>query len=69
MKRMAAVLLLSMPLFAAHKNLTLDQALALVKKNNLEIRVAEDETRMKRMDAKIADGYNYGSADPIFSEV
>ncbi len=67
MKRMAAVLLLSLPLFAAHKNLTLDRALALVKKNNLEIRVAEDETRMKRMDIKIADGYNYGSADIIFN--
>ena len=67
MKRMAAVLLLSLPLFAAHKNLTLDQALALVKKNNLEIRVAEDETRMKRMDIKIADGYNYGSADIVFN--
>ncbi len=67
MKRIAAVLLLSLPLFAAHKNLTLDQALALVKKNNLEIRVAEDETRMKRLDAKIADGYNYGSADIVLN--
>ncbi|BBG66135.1 type I secretion system, outer membrane component LapE [Hydrogenimonas sp.] len=67
MKRMAVALLLALPLFAAHKNLTLDQALALVKKKNLEIRVAEDEVRMKGFDVRIAEGYNYGSADIIIN--
>ncbi|WP_457593524.1 TolC family protein [Hydrogenimonas sp.] len=67
MKRIAVALMLSLPLLAAHKHLTLEQALMLVKKNNLEIRVAEDETRMKGMDVKIADGYNYGSADIVFN--
>ncbi len=67
MKRIAMALIFSLPLFAAHKNLTLDQALILVKKNNLEIRVAEDETRMKGMDVRIADGYNYGSVDIVMN--
>ncbi len=68
MKRIAvAAMLLSLPLFAAHKHLTLDQALELVKKKNLEIRIAKEDTKMREMDVKVAEGYNYGSADIVFN--
>ncbi len=68
MRRIAvAAMLLSLPLFAAHKHLTLDQALELVKKKNLEIRIAKEDTKMRGMDIKVAEGYNYGSADIVFN--
>ncbi len=67
MKRIAVAIMLSLPLLAAQKHLTLEEALKLVKQKNLEIRVAEDEMQMKKMDVRIADGYNYGSADIVFN--
>ncbi len=67
MKRMALILILSLSLFAGHKHLTLEQVLMLVEKNNLEIRIAEDEIRMKSLDTDIADGYSFGRVDIVLN--
>jgi len=56
---------LALPLFAVQEHLTLDRALKLVKQNNLEIKVAEDEIEMKTLDAKVAKGYNFGQLNLV----
>ena len=58
---------LALPLFAVQEHLTLEQALTLVKKSNLEIKVAQDEVRMKELDVDVAKGYNYGTLDLVIN--
>jgi len=65
MKKTLLAMALSLPLFAVQEHLTLDRALMLVKQNNLEIKVAQDEIRMKELDVDVARGYNYGSVDLV----
>ena len=57
------IFLLAMPLFAGIEHLSLKQALEMLKKNNLELKIAQFESQMKRYEAKAAKGYNYGSLD------
>ena len=65
MKKTLLAMVLALPLFAIQENLTLEQALKLVKKNNLEIKVAQDDVHIKKLDVNIAKGYNYGSLNFI----
>ncbi|RUM45709.1 MAG: TolC family protein [Hydrogenimonas sp.] len=65
MKKTLLAMALALPLFAVQEHLTLDRALKLVKQNNLEIKVAEDEIEMKTLDAKVAKGYNFGQLNLV----
>jgi len=55
--------LLSMPMFAGLHHLTLSRALKILDKNNLEIKIAQYETQMKKYDQLAAEGHNYGKLD------
>jgi len=57
------IVLLAVPLFAGINNLSLNQALKIVKKHNLEIRIAKFNQKMKKIESKIAKGYSYGKLD------
>ncbi|WOE69326.1 TolC family protein [Hydrogenimonas thermophila] len=67
MKKTLLAMVLALPLFAVQEHLTLEQALTLVKQNNLEIKVAQDDVRMKELDIDVAKGYNYGSLDLVIN--
>jgi len=67
MKKSLLAMVLALPLFAVQEHLTLEQALTLVKQNNLEIKVAQDDVRMKELDVDVAKGYNYGSLDLVIN--
>ena len=64
-KRVLAMALWALPLFAVQEHLTLDRALELVKQNNLELKVAQDEIEMKALDVKVAKGYNFGQLNLV----
>ncbi|WP_292655595.1 TolC family protein [Nitratifractor sp.] len=51
-----------LPLFAGLKNLTLDHALDLLDKKNIEIKVAQFDEVMKKYDELAVEGKNWGSA-------
>ena len=55
--------LLLMPLSAGLKHLTLSRALALLDKNNLEIKIAQYDSQMKKYDQFAAEGQQYGKLD------
>jgi outer membrane protein TolC len=45
------------------ENLSLQNALELVKKDNLELKIAKFTEQMKEYEAKVAEGHAYGKAD------
>ena len=58
--------LMIMPLLAsteAYKNLSLEEAISILKKDNLEINVAKFDEKIKTFEHEIAVGYNYGKLD------
>ncbi|SFV60637.1 Type I secretion system, outer membrane component LapE [hydrothermal vent metagenome] len=57
------LLLLNLPLTASVKNLTLNHALEILKKNNLELKISRFNEQMKAYEAKVAEGKNYGKLD------
>jgi len=57
------ILLLAIPLFSGVQNLSLNQALKILKKENLELKIAKFNQDIKSYEAKIAKGYNYGKLD------
>ncbi len=63
MKRYLVLLLAAMPLFAGIAHLTLPQALQIVKKDNLELKIARFNEQMKQYEAKAASGHHYGKAE------
>ncbi len=63
MKRVILLLSLSLPLVAGVKNLSLHQALDMVKHDNLEVKIARFSEQMQAMEVKVAEGMNYGSLD------
>jgi len=66
MKRLLSLVLIAIPLFATsgvYTNLSLDQAISILKKDNLEINVARFDEKIKDFEHKIAQGYNYGKLD------
>lgn len=50
---------------ALHSNLSLKEAIEIVKKENLEIRISGYDDQIKEYEARIAKGYNYGRLDLI----
>ncbi|NKQ40564.1 MAG: TolC family protein [Sulfurovum sp.] len=71
MKKKLLVLLIiyQLPLLAGLNNLTLNQALKLLDKNNLEIKIAQYNAQMKRYDQFAAEGYDYGKLDFSFMAI
>jgi len=63
MKRVVLLLSLSLPLVAGVKNLTLPEALDIVKHDNLEVKIARFSEQMQKTEIKVAEGMNYGSLD------
>ena len=61
------IFLLAIPLFAGMEHLSLKQALDMLKKNNLELKIAQFESQMKMYEAKAAKGHNYGTLDATVS--
>lgn len=61
------ILLLALPLFAGLENLQLQQALELLKENNLELKVSRFEAQMKDYEAKAAKGHHFGKLDVTVS--
>lgn len=44
-------------------NLTLDNALSIMKKNNLELKISKFEEQLRLHEAEVAKGHNYGKLD------
>ncbi len=66
-RRVILLVSLSLPLMAGLKNLSLHQALGMVKHDNLEVKVARFSEQMKATEVKVAEGMNYGSLDVSLS--
>ena len=62
-KRYLLAVFTAIPLFAGIQNLTLDQAIKIVKHDNLELKVSRFEEQMRAYEADAAAGMNYGKLD------
>jgi len=62
-KKMIFLFSLALPLAAGVKNLTLSNAIDLVKRDNLEVKIARFSEQMQQMEIKVVEGMNYGSLD------
>ncbi len=70
MKILLWSIFIALPLFAStnvHTNLSLNQAILILKENNLEINVAKFNEQIKEYEHEIAKGYNYGKLDLVQS--
>ncbi|BAF69779.1 TolC family protein [Nitratiruptor sp. SB155-2] len=67
MRIVLLTLLLWVMAFAKIENLSLNEALKILKKNNSNIKIAKLQERMAAFDTKIAQSYNYGSLNLIFN--
>jgi len=68
MKIILSLIFAILPIFASsqtYANLSLKQALKILKKDNLEINVAKFDEQIKGFEHKIAKSYNYGKLDLI----
>jgi len=63
MKRVLLAVCVAVPLLAEVKQLSLSQALQMLKKENLELKIAKFNAQMKALEAKTAEAMNYGKAD------
>ncbi len=63
MKRVLLLLCAAVPLFAEVKQLSLSQALEMLKKENLELKIAKFNAKMKQLEAQAVEGMNYGKAE------
>jgi len=57
------LILLQVPLLAGLHDLTLHKALKILDKKNLEIKIAQYESQMKKYDQIATEGYDYGKLD------
>ena len=62
-KRVILLLALSLPLFAGMKNLSLHQAVEILKKDNLELKISRFNEQMKAYEAEATEALNYGKLD------
>jgi outer membrane protein TolC len=63
MKKIWLLLCISVPLVAQIKQLSLPQAIGMLKKENLELKIAKFNAQMKKLEAEAVEGMNYGKAD------
>lgn len=57
------IFLLAWPLFAGLDNLNINQAISMLKSNNLELKISQFNEQMKAYEAAAAKGHNYGKLD------
>ncbi len=57
------IFLCALPLFAGIENLHLKQAIEMLQKNNLELKISRFNAQMKKYEAKAAKGHHYGKVD------
>lgn len=57
------IFLLAWPLFAGLSNLEVEQAIAILKSNNLELKISQFNEQMKAYEAAAAKGHHYGKLD------
>ena len=62
-KRYIILLVISLPLFAGVKNLTLNRAIQILKNDNLELKISRFNEQMKEYEVKAVEGLNYGKLD------
>ena len=62
-KRYMILLAIALPLFAGVKNLTLNNAIEILKKDNLELKISRFNEQMKQYEAEAAKGHHYGKLD------
>jgi len=62
-KRYIFLLLFSLPLFAGVNNLSLNQAIEILKKDNLELKISRFNEQMKAYEAEATEALNYGKLD------
>jgi outer membrane protein TolC len=62
-RRYVLAALMAIPLCAGIQNLTLNQALKMVKHDNLEVKISHFEEQMKRYEIDTVEGMNYGKLD------
>ena len=62
-KKFILPLVASVPLFAGIQNLTLNNALEILKSDNLEIKISRFNEQMKQYEIKAVEGLNYGKLD------
>lgn len=62
-KKYFILLFLSLPLVASVKNLRLNTALEMLKKNNLELKISQFNEQMRAYEVLAAEGNNYGKLD------
>ena len=67
MRKLFLITLCAPLLFGGLENLSLNEALKLLKKNNSNIKIARFEEKIAAFNTKIADSYNYGSLNLIFN--
>ncbi|QOR61411.1 TolC family protein [Sulfurovum sp. ST-21] len=63
MRKIWFLLCISMPLFAEIKQLSLQQAIEMLKKENLELKIAKFNAEIKKLESKAVEGMNYGKLD------
>jgi len=61
--RYIILLAIALPLFAGVKNLTLNQAIQILKHDNLELKISRFNEQMKAYEIKAVEGLNYGKLD------
>ncbi len=70
MRRYLSIAVLSIvPLFANLQNLSLKQALKIVKSDNLELKISRFEEQMKDYEAQAVDGIHYGKLDVTLNAI
>ena len=57
------IFFLALPLFASLNNVSIDQAISILKHNNLELKISQFNEQMKAYEALAAQGNNYGKLD------
>ena len=67
MKKLWFIVCVSIPLMAQVKQLSLYQAIEMLKKDNLELKIAKFEAQMKKLEAESVEGMNYGKADLVIN--
>jgi outer membrane protein TolC len=62
-RRYILLLAIALPLFAGVKNLTLNNAIQMLKNDNLELKISRFNEQMKAYEIKAVEGLNYGKLD------
>ena len=62
-KRTILLLAVSLPLLAGVKNLSLNQAISILKKDNLELKISRFNEQMKAYESEATEALNYGKLD------